>query len=163
MWVLPDPVEVGDGSVLRVHYRRRVPGRPDGLTCEVVGHLTQDRPMWMMPHLGRRRAVQRRTPMVHVTAKTGDSHGNGASTDPPPDDDGGRRPRVPRRAGTRARQEEAQGEQAYASRLRRPHRRLRRPRADDAASELERLASLHQSGALSDDEFAAAKQKVLGV
>jgi hypothetical protein len=36
------------------------------------------------------------------------------------------------------------------------------PVADDATSELERLASLHQSGALSDDEFAAAKQKVLG-
>ena len=34
--------------------------------------------------------------------------------------------------------------------------------ADDAAGELERLASLHQSGALSDEEFAAAKQKVLG-
>ena len=36
------------------------------------------------------------------------------------------------------------------------------PAADDAAGELERLASLHQSGALSDEEFAAAKQKVLG-
>ena len=28
-------------------------------------------------------------------------------------------------------------------------------------SELERLASLHSSGVLSDDEFAAAKAKVL--
>ena len=37
------------------------------------------------------------------------------------------------------------------------------PTADDAASELERMASLHDSGALSDDEFAAAKQKILGV
>ncbi|MGA8369706.1 MAG: SHOCT domain-containing protein [Acidimicrobiales bacterium] len=36
------------------------------------------------------------------------------------------------------------------------------PSADDAAGELERLSSLHQSGALSDEEFAAAKQKVLG-
>jgi hypothetical protein len=35
--------------------------------------------------------------------------------------------------------------------------------ADDAASEIERLASLHDSGALSDDEFAAAKAKILGV
>jgi hypothetical protein len=34
--------------------------------------------------------------------------------------------------------------------------------ADDETSELERLASLHDSGALSDDEFAAAKAKVLG-
>ena len=36
------------------------------------------------------------------------------------------------------------------------------PSVDDAAGELERLASLHESGALSDDEFATAKQKVLG-
>jgi Short C-terminal domain len=35
--------------------------------------------------------------------------------------------------------------------------------ADDATSELERLASLHDSGVLSDDEFAAAKAKVLGI
>jgi len=36
VWVLPDPVELAPGSVLRVHYRRRVPGAPEGLTCEVV-------------------------------------------------------------------------------------------------------------------------------
>ena len=35
------------------------------------------------------------------------------------------------------------------------------PAADDAASEIERLASLHDSGALTDDEFAAAKAKIL--
>jgi hypothetical protein len=34
--------------------------------------------------------------------------------------------------------------------------------ATGTTAELERLASLHQSGALSDDEFAAAKAKVLG-
>jgi multidrug resistance efflux pump len=34
--------------------------------------------------------------------------------------------------------------------------------APDAAAELERLAQLHQSGALTDEEFAAAKAKVLG-
>ncbi len=32
----------------------------------------------------------------------------------------------------------------------------------DSTAELERLAQLHQSGALSDEEFAAAKAKVLG-
>jgi hypothetical protein len=32
----------------------------------------------------------------------------------------------------------------------------------DATAELERLAGLHQSGALTDEEFAAAKAKVLG-
>jgi len=30
-------------------------------------------------------------------------------------------------------------------------------------SELERLSSLHDSGVLSDDEFTAAKAKVLGI
>jgi hypothetical protein len=35
--------------------------------------------------------------------------------------------------------------------------------ADDETSELERLASLHDSGVLSDDEFTAAKAKVLGI
>jgi Short C-terminal domain len=34
--------------------------------------------------------------------------------------------------------------------------------AGDPTAELERLAQLHQSGALTDDEFAAAKAKVLG-
>jgi hypothetical protein len=34
--------------------------------------------------------------------------------------------------------------------------------APDATAELERLAQLHQSGALTDEEFAAAKAKVLG-
>ena len=36
VWVLPDQVEVPDGSVLRVHYRRRIAGAPDGLIYEVV-------------------------------------------------------------------------------------------------------------------------------
>jgi hypothetical protein len=35
--------------------------------------------------------------------------------------------------------------------------------AGDTTAELERLASLHQSGALTDDEFAAAKAKLLGI
>ena len=37
------------------------------------------------------------------------------------------------------------------------------PAATDDASEIERLASLHASGALTDEEFAAAKQKILGI
>jgi hypothetical protein len=36
------------------------------------------------------------------------------------------------------------------------------PSADPTA-ELERLAQLHQSGVLSDEEFTAAKAKVLGI
>jgi uncharacterized membrane protein YebE (DUF533 family) len=37
------------------------------------------------------------------------------------------------------------------------------PAADGTSAELERLASLHQSGALTDDEFAAAKAELLGI
>jgi precorrin-6B methylase 2 len=36
VWVLPDPVEIGPGAVLRVHYNRRVKGLPDGVICAVV-------------------------------------------------------------------------------------------------------------------------------
>ena len=35
--------------------------------------------------------------------------------------------------------------------------------AGDTTAELERLAQLHQSGALTDDEFSAAKSKLLGL
>ncbi len=35
VWVLPDAVRVGPGDTLRVRYSRRVPGRADGLTCDV--------------------------------------------------------------------------------------------------------------------------------
>jgi Short C-terminal domain len=33
----------------------------------------------------------------------------------------------------------------------------------DSTAELERLAKLHESGALSDEEFSAAKSKLLGI
>lgn len=36
VWVLADPLPVGAGEGLRVHYRRRVPGVADGLGCAVV-------------------------------------------------------------------------------------------------------------------------------
>ena len=35
--------------------------------------------------------------------------------------------------------------------------------AEEATNEIERLASLHDAGSLSDDEFAAAKAKILGI
>lgn len=35
VWVLPDAVRVGPLETLRVRYSRRVPGRADGLTCDV--------------------------------------------------------------------------------------------------------------------------------
>ena len=36
VWVLPEPVHVGPESALRASYCRRVAGKPDGLTVEVV-------------------------------------------------------------------------------------------------------------------------------
>jgi protein arginine N-methyltransferase 1 len=36
VWVLPEPADVGPGSTLRAHYHRRVAGKPDGLTVELV-------------------------------------------------------------------------------------------------------------------------------
>jgi precorrin-6B methylase 2 len=41
VWVLADPLAVERGSALRVRYRRRVPGLPDGLTCEVVPRVSR--------------------------------------------------------------------------------------------------------------------------
>jgi multidrug resistance efflux pump len=35
--------------------------------------------------------------------------------------------------------------------------------ADEAISKLERLAALHQTGALTDEEFKVAKEKLLGL
>jgi precorrin-6B methylase 2 len=36
VWVLSDPIEIDRDSVLRVDYHRRVPGVPEGLTCELL-------------------------------------------------------------------------------------------------------------------------------
>jgi len=36
------------------------------------------------------------------------------------------------------------------------------PAADDVIAQIEKLSALHKSGALSDEEFAAAKKKLLG-
>jgi protein arginine N-methyltransferase 1 len=38
VWVFPEPVNVGPESALRASYHRRVAGKPDGLTVEVVDH-----------------------------------------------------------------------------------------------------------------------------
>ena len=36
VWVLPELVQIGRDEVLRVDYRRRVQGAPDGLSCRVI-------------------------------------------------------------------------------------------------------------------------------
>jgi hypothetical protein len=61
-----------------------------------------------------------------------------------------------------------QAQQAYAATQPPPQPEAPAPApaaapADDTTAELERLAQLHQSGALTDDEFAAAKSKLLGI
>jgi membrane protease subunit (stomatin/prohibitin family) len=60
-----------------------------------------------------------------------------------------------RRAGSSEEQEQAPAEdyQAQAQAA---------PPAADAADEIEHLAQLHSSGALTDEEFSAAKAKILG-
>jgi hypothetical protein len=73
-------------------------------------------------------------------------------------------------AGRRARQgdepEDEQGyeedEQGYDAPPPAPPPPAAAAPADDATSELERLASMHESGVLSDEEFTAAKAKILG-
>ena len=37
------------------------------------------------------------------------------------------------------------------------------PAEEDATAQIQKLAELHASGALSDEEFAAAKAKILGI
>ena len=37
------------------------------------------------------------------------------------------------------------------------------PVEEDATTQIEKLAQLHASGALTDEEFAAAKAKILGI
>ncbi len=62
------------------------------------------------------------------------------------------------KAGQRRTQQNQANEQAQAA----PHPAAAAPTTDSTA-ELERLAKLHESGALNDEEFAAAKAKLLGI
>ena len=48
-------------------------------------------------------------------------------------------------------------QQAYAAQQAPP------PAADDNTAELQKLAQLHSQGVLTDEEFAAAKAKLLGI
>jgi membrane protease subunit (stomatin/prohibitin family) len=61
--------------------------------------------------------------------------------------------RVQRRQAARYDQQDAQQQQQQAP----------PPAEDDATSQLENLAQLHTQGVLTDDEFAAAKAKILGI
>ncbi len=62
--------------------------------------------------------------------------------------------RVQRRQAARYDQQDAQQQQ---------QQQAPPPAEDDATSQLENLAQLHTQGVLTDDEFAAAKAKILGI
>jgi hypothetical protein len=62
-----------------------------------------------------------------------------------------------RRAGSAEEQEQAPAEDYQAQAQAQPV-----PPAADAADEIEHLAQLHSSGVLTDEEFSAAKAKILG-
>ncbi|MGZ8876351.1 MAG: SHOCT domain-containing protein [Halobacteriota archaeon] len=59
------------------------------------------------------------------------------------------------RAGERRAQEAAAQQQAAAP--------AAAPASTDTAAEIQKLADLHASGALTDEEFAAMKKKLLGL
>jgi uncharacterized membrane protein YebE (DUF533 family) len=64
------------------------------------------------------------------------------------------------KAGQRRTQQNQYNDQAQAA----PPQAAPAPAAPaDSTAELERLAKLHESGALNDEEFAAAKAKLLGL
>ncbi len=56
VWVLPDRLHVGSGSVVRIHYSRRVSGIPDRISCEVV--TREAAASSCLGDAGSRRAVQ---------------------------------------------------------------------------------------------------------
>ena len=67
------------------------------------------------------------------------------------------------KAGTnRAMQQQATQEQAAAPPPPAPAPAAQATGANDRIAQLQQLASLHESGALTDEEFAAAKAQVLG-
>jgi membrane protease subunit (stomatin/prohibitin family) len=70
------------------------------------------------------------------------------------------------RAGER-RAQEAQAQQAAAQEAPQPAAPVAAPAAapttTDTAAEIQKLADLHASGALTDEEFTAMKKKLLGL
>jgi hypothetical protein len=55
---------------------------------------------------------------------------------------------------------DAQDQQQYAQE---PQQYAQQAPEDDATAQLQNLAALHTQGVLSDEEFAAAKAKILGI
>ena len=68
--------------------------------------------------------------------------------------------RVQRRQAAKYDQQDAQ---QYAQQAPPPPAAVAAPAEDDATAQLQNLAQLHQQGVLTDEEFAAAKAKILGI
>jgi len=64
--------------------------------------------------------------------------------------------RVARRQDAKYAQQDAQAQQQYAP-------PPQAPAEDDATAQLQDLAALNKQGVLTDEEFAAAKAKILGI
>jgi membrane protease subunit (stomatin/prohibitin family) len=68
--------------------------------------------------------------------------------------------RVARRQNAKYAEQDQQAQQQYAPP---PPAPAAAPPADDATAQLQNLAQLHQQGVLTDEEFASAKAKILGI
>jgi SAM-dependent methyltransferase len=161
VWVLPDAVRVGPRERLRVRYTRRAAGRADGLTC----------------HLSTVSKADATVRQVHTSSKNTvpvKSPGRDVNTFHDQEDTMGF---VRRRA--RRRTALLVGGAAYAAGRHRGGQEdydtggydeppPAPPTAPAEASptidydDLQRLGELHANGTLTDEEFAAAKAKILG-
>ena len=86
---------------------------------------------------------------------SGDGRGAGRSSQ-------GRRSLTTRTGNAEAQQAPADYQEPARSLHRLLHSRQYAPPPADPADEIEHLAQLHTSGALTDEEFASAKAKILG-
>ena len=68
--------------------------------------------------------------------------------------------RVHRRQASKWDQQE---QEQYAQEPQQPQQYAQEPPEDDSTAQLQNLAALHTQGVLTDEEFAAAKAKILGI
>jgi membrane protease subunit (stomatin/prohibitin family) len=68
--------------------------------------------------------------------------------------------RVQRRQASKWDQQE---QQQYAQEQQQPQQYAQEAPEDDSTAQLQNLAALHTQGVLTDEEFAAAKAKILGI
>ena len=71
--------------------------------------------------------------------------------------------RVQRRQASKWDQQDAQEQQQYEQQPQYAQEAPPPEAEDDATAQLQNLAKLHTQGVLTDDEFAAAKAKILGI